>query len=132
MTDTGFISNRDNNLLGENSGWRLENAVYVELLRRHQSQAEDIYYYKPNSRGKEVDFVVCRQNIVKELIQVAYTIDDKKTFKRETDALINASKKLNCSDLTLLSLSKSKDVMIKGLTIKIRAITEWLLMPMQK
>lgn len=132
VIDTGFISNRDNNLLGENSGWRLENVVYVELLRRHQSQTEDIYYYKQDSRSKEVDFIICRQNIVNELIQVAYNIDDKRTFKRETDALINASKNLNCSDLTLLSLSKSEDVTIEGHTIKIRAITEWLLMSMPK
>lgn len=61
VVDQGFVSNRGNSLLGENMGWRLENAVLMELLRRYCSAAEDIYYYKPSTRQKEVDFVVCRQ-----------------------------------------------------------------------
>jgi len=129
VIDTGFIANRENSLLSENTGWRLENVIYIELLRRHSSQTEDIYYYKPMSRSKEVDFVVCRQNVVKELIQVTHNIDDAKTYKRETEALINASKALKCDQLTLLTLSKSQDIVIEGITIKVRSIIEWLLWP---
>ncbi len=127
VTDTGFIANRENNLLGNNFGWLLENVVFVELLRRYRSETEDIYYYKPTSRSKEVDFVVCRQNIVTKLIQVAYRIDDKKTYKREMESLVNAAKALNCSDLTLLSFSKNENVSVEGFDVRIRAVTEWLL-----
>lgn len=128
VVDTGFISNRDNSLLGENLGWRLENAVFVELLRRHKSAAEDIYYYKPTTRSKEVDFVVCRQGLVKELVQVAYSISETKTYKRETEALIEASSTLNCNDLTLISFDESRTIETKGKTIKIVSATEWFLL----
>lgn len=125
VIDTGFIANRDNALLGENQGWRLENAVLIELLRRYHSMAEDVYYYKPSARQKEVDFVVCRQGKVLELIQVAYTIGDRKTFKRETDALVMASEKLGCDKLTLVSLDETEDVTVDGHVIHICSATEW-------
>ena len=125
VVDTGFIANRTNNLLGENTGWRLENAVCIELLRRHRSEAEDIYYYKPSSRGKEVDFVVCRQCEVVELVQVAYQIDDKKTYNREVEALCEAGDALGCDKLTLVSFSESRSVEMRGRQIEICSAVEW-------
>lgn len=129
VVDTGFIANRENNLLGENVGWHLENIVLTELLRRHRSMAEDIYYYKPSARSKEVDFVVCHQGIVKELVQVAYSIDDNKTFKRETESLWNAAEKLNCRNLTLIAFTESRDITNDDKTIHIISAVDWLLRP---
>lgn len=127
FVDSGFVSNRENNLMANNLGWRLENAVLIELLRRHRSMAEDIYYYKPTSRSKEVDFVICHQGIVKELIQVAYSIDDKSTYKREIDALLNASDKLHCTNMTLISYTDSRKVETAGRTVHIYSAIDWLL-----
>lgn len=128
VIDTGFIANRNNALLGENIGWRLENAVLIELMRRHCSAAEDIYYYKPSSRHKEIDFVVCRQGIVVELIQVAYTISEAKACKRETESLVLASKKLGCNKLTLITTDDTmEDIAIGGQTIHHYSAVEWLL-----
>lgn len=127
VVDNGFIANRENSLLGENIGWRLENVVLVELLRRYNSQADDIYYYKPTSQSREVDFVVCRQGCVVELIQVAYSVSDSKTFKRETLALTDASEKLHNENLTLICLDTSRDVEVKGHTIHIKSAIDWLL-----
>lgn len=127
VVDQGFVSNRGNSLLGENMGWRLENAVLMELLRRYCSAAEDIYYYKPSTRQKEVDFVVCRQNVVLELIQVAYDISDSKTYRRETESLILASSKLNCGNLWLICLGETRDVTVNNQTIHIVNAIEWFL-----
>lgn len=127
VIDNGFIANRENSLLGENIGWRLENVVLVELLRRYSSQADDIYFYKPTSRSKEVDFVVCRQGVVVELIQVAYSVSENKTFKRETDALIDAAEKLQNEKLSIVCLDDSRDVEIQGHTIHIKSAIDWLL-----
>ena len=90
IIDPGLQNNRDNAFASENIGWRLENVVYIELLRRCSNNYLDIYYYKANSRSKEVDFVVCNQNKTVELIQVAYDIDNVKTYNREVWSLINA------------------------------------------
>lgn len=127
VIDNGFIANRENSLLPENLGWRLENVVFIELLRRNQLGAEDIYYYKPTTRSKEVDFVVCEQGIVKELVQVSYSITEKKAYKRETEALVEAAQTLHCNNLTIVCFDDSRDVQINNYTIKIRSAVEWLL-----
>lgn len=127
VIDNGFIANRESVLLGENSGWRLENMVFIELRRRHQSMAEDIYYYKAGPRDKEVDFVVCRQSKVTELVQVAYTTSSPKTFNRETTALINAATILGCEKLTLVSFDESRSVVIGSHRIEVVNAAEWFL-----
>jgi hypothetical protein len=127
VVDTGMIANRKDALLPDNYGWRLENIVYVELLRRAAPLFHDIYYYKPTSRSKEVDFVVCEQGHVIELIQVAYDLVSPKTFKRETEALTQAAAKLYCQELTLVAVTESRDEIVNGYTIHIRHVVDWLL-----
>lgn len=59
---------------------KLENIVYFELLRR----GGKIYVGKHNDR--EIDFVVQKANNEREYYQVAFTVNDEKTFKREISA----------------------------------------------
>jgi hypothetical protein len=127
IVDPGLQNYRDNALAPENLGWRLENVVYIELLRRCANDFLDIYFYRPSSRQKEVDFVVCNQSRVIELIQVAYDIDNEKTFKRETTSLLQASEALHCDKLSLIAFSQSKELAIDGKQINIYSAIEWLL-----
>ncbi len=127
IVDAGLQGNRDNVLAPENLGWRLENVVYIELLRRCAYDCLDIYYHKPSPRAKEIDFVVCDQNKAVELIQVAYDIDSVKAYDRETSSLIKASAALSCNSLTLIAFTQTRDVEIEGKTIHIISALEWLL-----
>lgn len=127
IIDPGLQNNRDNSFASENIGWRLENVVFIELLRRCSNSYLDIYYHKTSSRSKEVDFVVCNQNKAVELIQVAYDIDNDKTFARETSSLINASATLQCDNLSLIAFTDTHDVKLEGKTIHIVSAIEWLL-----
>jgi predicted AAA+ superfamily ATPase len=127
IVDTGMQGNRDNVLAPENLGWRLENVVYIELLRRCAYDFYDVYYYKPDPRSKETDFVVCDKNKAVELIQVAYEIDSQRAYDRETSALVKASSALSCDNLTLIAFSQTRDVEIDGKTIHIISALEWLL-----
>lgn len=127
IIDPGLQNNRENSMAAENIGWRLENVVYIELLRRCASEFNDIYYYKPESRDKEVDFVICDRSKAIKLVQVAYDIDTEKTFMRETSALLTASATLKCDELFLVSFTESRDVEIAGKTIHIRSALDWLL-----
>lgn len=127
VIDTGMQGNRNNVLAPENLGWRLENVVYIELLRRCAYDFYDVYYYKPDNRAKEIDFVICDKNKVMELIQVAYEIDSQRAYDRETSALIKASGVLSCDNLTLISFLQTHDVEINGKTIHIISALEWLL-----
>lgn len=127
IVDTGLQGHRDNALAAKNLGWRLENVAYIELLRRCAHDFLDVYYYKPNPRAKEVDFVVCDQSKVVELIQVAYEIDSQRTYHRETISLVKASEALSCNRLTLIAFSPTRDVEIDGKTVHIVSALEWLL-----
>ena len=127
IVDAGLQGNRDNVLAQENLSWRLENVVYIELLRRSAQNFLDIYYHKPTPRAKEIDFVVCDQSKAVELIQVAYEIDSVKAYDRETSSLIKASAALSCNRLTLIAFTQTRDVEIEGKTIHIISVLEWLL-----
>ena len=127
IVDPGLQNNRENSFAPENIGWRLENVVFIELLRRCSNDFLDIYYYKASPRSKEVDFVVCNQDKAVELIQVAYGIDNDKTYNRETSALIKASTTLHCDKLTLIAMTTTRDVVLDDKCIHICSAIEWLL-----
>ena len=62
-------------------GHKLENVVYFELLRR----GGEVFAGQTDSG--EVDFVVMKSNGGREYYQVAYTVNDEKTLKRELSSL---------------------------------------------
>lgn len=64
-------------------GHKLENVVYFELFRR----GGKVYVGKHND--KEIDFVVQKPNNEREYYQVAFTVNDEKTFMREISAFKN-------------------------------------------
>lgn len=124
MVDTAFITERDDAMNGQNLGWKLENIIYVELLRRNKPLFYDIFYYREQY---EIDFVVCEGNKVRELIQVSADISSTRTYNRETTALCKASTGLRCEKLTLITLNENRVVEVEGHTIKIIPIIDWLL-----
>ena len=84
-------------------GRRMENIVAVELIRRK-------YYFNPTyevayyiAGNKEVDFVVKEGHRIRELIQVCYDPSDLNTRKREINAILHASKELNCKNLKIIT-----------------------------
>lgn len=127
IVDTGLQGNRENAFAPENLGWRLENVVYIELLRRYAHEGLDVYYYKSSPRSKEIDFVVCDQACAVELIQVAYDIDSQRTYDRETSSLVKAAGVLSCNRLTLIAFTPTRDVEIDNKTIHIVSALDWLL-----
>lgn len=127
VVDTGMLTYRADSLSQENLGWRLENVVFLELLRRNSPLRRDIYYYRPTARSKEVDFIVAERGNVMELVQVSYDISNPKTLARELSALVDASQKTGCKTLTLVSCSESRRTTISGVEINVVSAVEWLL-----
>ncbi|NOZ91318.1 MAG: ATP-binding protein [Epsilonproteobacteria bacterium] len=112
--------------VGKKKGDYLENIVFLELKRRF----DEIYYYK-TSQNYEVDFLVKDTNKITHLIQVSYTIKEKKTFDREIRALLKANSELsskNQIELSLITYDNSKDIYEDNIKIKIINIFEWLLL----
>ena len=125
--DVAVMNNRVNAFAGTNIGWRLETIIYLELRRRIKYNGEDIYYYRKGSRSKEVDFVLCKDNKVLRLYQVAYDITDPKTRKREIDSLVQASKETRCKNLYLITDNERDTVVADNCKIEIIPAYEWLL-----
>jgi len=123
VIDTAFISTAKEGFSAQNFGWRLENIVCIELFRRRNQRLHDVYYYK---NGYEIDFVICHDNSIVELIQVSADISAQKTFNRETNALFRGAKELRCSNLTLITLNENKTYTTDNQTINIVSILQWL------
>ena len=125
VVDNGFVVAQSFEL-SENRGRLLENLVFVELLRRGYNTQQTLFYYHTRN-DKEVDFVCRDMNKATALIQVAYDLQNTKTYKREVFSLIEASEELNCNNLLLLTWDEEKVVVENGITIIIKPIWKWLL-----
>lgn len=125
IVDTAFVTERDDSFSPENLGWKLENVVCIELLRRYKPLFCDIFYYKEAT--SEVDFVIAKDGNVRELIQVSYDLSSEKTRNREVKGLKNAAMKLKCDNLTLITFEENGTIESDGRTIKVVPATEWLL-----
>jgi predicted AAA+ superfamily ATPase len=124
VVDVAFVSERENAFSTENLGWRLENVVYIELLRRFHQQYTDVFYYR--DQQCEVDFLIAKEGKVKQLIQVSYNISSEKTLKREISGLIKAAEMFKCENLLLINFDAEQDVEKNGHTIHIVPAAEWL------
>ena len=122
--DVALMSNRKNAFVGDNFGWRLETAVYIELLRRCKNEA-DIYYYAETSC--EADFVICQGNKALQIIQVSYSIMNEKTKKREIRGLLQASKSTGCKELLIITDHEYENIVNEDIVIRVVPAYEWML-----
>ena len=106
-------------------GKKMENTVFLELLRRNKT-LEEISYWK-NNQQEEVDFVLTKSKKVKKLIQVCFNLNDLKTKNREIRALIKASQELNCKNLIIINKEIEKEETKEwfGVKRKIKFIPLW-------
>jgi uncharacterized protein len=121
--DTGLIK-AVTSLFFPNNGNLLENLVYLELRR----QGKEIYYHSESGTGGyEVDFVIKKNQIVEQIIQVSLEIAQPSTKKRELTGLLKAGKKLNCSNLLLLTGDTEGEETINNKTATVLPVWKWLL-----
>ncbi len=118
----------DNGLLvvnGIESKSRLmENAVFLELVRRGFTTENSLFYYDSQ---KEVDFVLKESGKITRLIQVCYDIDDFSTKERELSALAKAGEELKCSDMLVITYDYENVEEYKGWKIKFVPLWKWLM-----
>ncbi len=124
VVDLAFVQMREENFTQENLGWRLENVVYIELLRRCHPLGIDVFYAK---NGNEIDFLLAEMGKVVQLIQVSLYIDKKTTYNREINSLLKGAEKYSCEKLLLITMSDYPNVTVKNHTIEIVKAEDWLL-----
>lgn len=127
VTDLAFISDREDVVASQNLGWRLENAVLLELFRRIDIEYQQVYYLK-KTNDFEVDFVVYESSKVLELIQVTYVLNKEnvKLYKREVGGLVKGAKLTRCVNLTIICLEgEGGQIEEDGVKINVVKASDW-------
>ena len=126
LCDIGFTKLVETN---EDIGKKMENLVYLELLRRKKPNTE-LSFWK-NVQQEEVDFVIKEGKQIKELLQVCKEINDVETRQREVRALLKASKELNCKNLSIITEDYENEEEVQWLDLKAKVkfipLWKWLL-----
>ncbi|WP_457753943.1 ATP-binding protein [Thermococcus sp.] len=102
----------------DNIGRLMENAVFVELMRRGYCPS----YAKEGNW--EIDFVIPEKEL---LIQVSYDVNNPETMEREIRALISTSKRFGWSNLFLITWDHEHSLEFNGKDIKFVPLWKWLL-----
>ena len=97
----------------------LENIVAVNLRRKYNDE-----YYFFNTPKTEVDFYIPEESTA---IQVAYSIADRDTRKRETDALLALSDYQNVQHLQIITKDEEEIVEENGKVISVIPLWKWLM-----
>ena len=110
----------------EDIGKRMENTVFLELLRKtNYNPIMQIYYFK--NKQNEVDFLIKENLEIKQLIQVTYASSKDEIERREIKSLIKASKLLKCKDLLIITWDYEDEIKEDNKTIKCAPLWKWLL-----
>lgn len=105
----------------QNTGAKLENAVYLELRRREK----DIYYF---NNGAECDFIVHEDNHIAAAYQVTVSISDQSTAKREIDGVVAAMNAFDLDEGYVITLDESAEQTLPdGRQIHILPYYRWTL-----
>ncbi|AKB36621.1 hypothetical protein MSSAC_2031 [Methanosarcina siciliae C2J] len=104
----------------ENKGQRLENLVFVELLRREKEP----YYH---SEKKECDFVLREGLRVSEAIQVSVNLNNPETKKREIEGLKEAMEAYKLDSGLILTLEEEGTLDAGGREIVVKPVWKWFL-----
>ncbi len=105
------------------NGKLLENIVALDLYRR-RGEERKIFYWQERH---ECDFIVQHDEIVEEVIQVCWALNDEDTRQREIDGLKEAAKGTKCSKLTIVTRDQRETIEMDAYTIDVVGIEEWLL-----
>ena len=112
----------------DNKAKLMENLVAIELFRRkfYMQPNSEVYYWQDTSQ-REVDFVLKNGDQIKQLLQVSYDLSAQETRRRETTALLRASKSLRCNNLVIITWDYEGEIKESGKSIKCIPLWKWLL-----
>lgn len=122
LCDIGFSKLTETS---SNLGQKMENIVFLELLRR-KTPLTSLSYWK-NEQQEEVDFIIEEKGKAKELLQVCTSLQDIDTRKRELRAILKAAREVSCSKLSIITKEEEGIITTKGEKIMLIPLWKWLL-----
>jgi predicted AAA+ superfamily ATPase len=121
LADTGLTKVTK---FSEDWGRLMENAVFLQLMRRRNTnKLMDVYYWR-DQKG-EVDFLVREADRVTELVQVAYELNNT-NIERETGAIMRASDALKCNSMKIITWDREETIKAGGKSISLVPLWKWL------
>jgi len=121
VIDTGLI-NAINFRFTENYGRLLENAVFLELLRKQK----EAYYWK-DVNGHEVDFVIVEGLRPRQLIQVSWSLSNDAIKKREINSLLKAMDEFKLKEGHIITNNDSGEEKVGDKWIVYKPFWLWVL-----
>src|SRR3989344_3907939 len=121
INDAGLVNFSSINL-SENLGKVMENAIFLELLRKER----EIFYFKAVTK-EEADFVIKERGTIKQVFQACYGLSEPEVRKREINSLIKIGKELKCNNLFIITWDYEAEEKIKNKKIKFIPVWKWLL-----
>ena len=104
----------------ENTGKRLENIVFIELMR----QGLEIYYHAGKN---ECDFIIKKGLKITKAIQVCLSLDNPETKKREFNGLVEALREYSLKEGLILTFDKEYEIKERDKIIIVKPVWKWLL-----
>lgn len=104
------------------SGRLLENAIFLELVRR----ANEVWYFR-SKNNKETDFVIRPADPV--LIQVCSDLSNPLTRKREVSSLAACMKELGRTNGIILSKNEEEEINVPEGLVRVIPTWKWMLYP---
>lgn len=109
----------------DDKGKKLENMVFVELLRRGYETNRSLFYCLTGNG--EVDFLLKEKGKITSLIQTCYDVMDYITKEREINSLLKSAVEFKCSDLKIITYDYDKTELHNGKKVVFISIWKWLL-----
>ncbi|MFQ5674274.1 MAG: ATP-binding protein [bacterium] len=116
FVDTGFITLLS---LEEDLGRLLENAIFLELLKR----GETVYYHREKY---ECDFVTETENRITHAIQSTWLLSDTNR-DREINGLLEAMNRFNLDSGLILTEAQEETLEINGKMVQIKPAWKWMI-----
>lgn len=104
----------------DNTGFKLENLVFIELKRR----GYELFYHADK---KECDFIVRQGNRITQAYQVTVSLTDEKTRKREITGLQEAMLAYNLPEGHIITMDEKETIQTDSGVIHVVPVWEWML-----
>lgn len=103
-------------------GMKLETLVFLHLRRL----TDQIFYLKESDM--DVDFCILKGRKIGFLIQVAYSMENEKTEKRELRSLVHAAQKYKLLESYIVTMDEERLITEEGILIRVLPAWKFLLL----
>ena len=112
----------------QEQGKRLENTVFLQLLRQKEKNPLITLNYFKTTDNKEIDFIIKEGKKISSIIQVCNNLSNTETKSREINYLITSLNQFKLNEgIIITNESDYKEEKIEGKTIKMIPLWKWLL-----